>query len=93
MPCSTVIACVQTVLDSAARPHAADLFQIEPKRILALFDRVATALRKVRAQAVGIGEEELQIEAENLYRTEKVFMEDVAEELESLRLADCVAKE
>jgi hypothetical protein len=69
------------------------LFQIEPKRILALFDRVATALRKVRAQAVGIGEEELQIEAENLYRTEKVFMEDVAEELESLRLADCVAKE
>ena len=94
MPCATVIASVQTALDPAAKPHAADLRQIEPERILALFHRVATALRQVRTRAVDTGEEALQIEAVNLYRAEKVFMEDVAEELDRLRLADLsVARE
>lgn len=87
MPCTTVVASVQTILDPTAEPHAGELRHIEPARILAIFDRAATALRQVRAQAVGVGEEALQTEAETLYRTEKIFMEDVAEELERVQLA------
>ena len=87
MPSTTVIASIQTILDPTAELHAGELRHIDPARILGLFNRAATALRQVRAQAVGVGEEALQIEAEAIFRAEKVFVEDVADELERVRLA------
>lgn len=60
----------------------------EPSGILAHFERAATELRQVRARAQGLTEEELQAEAEVIYRRESIFMDDVVKELEQVRLAD-----
>jgi hypothetical protein len=88
MPCTTVVVSEQMIIDPTAKPHAGKLRHIEPTRVLALFDRVAVGLRQVRARAVGITEEALQDEAEIIFRREKLFLEDVVEELERVLLVD-----
>lgn len=77
VPCSTIVISPRTKLHQAAAPHTEDISYLSHQDIIELFNKVASALQKVRSVATKKAEEELKEYAIKTYCDSSLSIQDI----------------